>query len=140
MRSFQATVRQAHSESPLIASWRARVTGLEEGNRALRQQTATRRPPCEHTRGDRRPEHGNRDRAGAGTRRRPHVALELRETGRLQVRAAALLCQPAQRPTPGSGHPAACRLTTLGGLEGMSKVVSVVTCDHGRRRGLPAGR
>jgi hypothetical protein len=38
MRSFQATVRQAHSESPLIASWRARVTGLEEGNRALRQQ------------------------------------------------------------------------------------------------------
>ena len=38
MRSFQAAVRQAQHESPLVAPWRARVADLEADNRALRQR------------------------------------------------------------------------------------------------------
>ena len=40
MRRFQAAVRQADVESPLVAPWRARVTALEASNRELRQRNA----------------------------------------------------------------------------------------------------
>ena len=38
MRQFQAAVRKADTESPLIAPWRDRVITLEEDNRKLRRQ------------------------------------------------------------------------------------------------------
>ena len=40
MRRFQAAVRQADTESPLIAPWRDRAADLEAGNRALRERNA----------------------------------------------------------------------------------------------------
>jgi uncharacterized protein YlxW (UPF0749 family) len=38
MRSFQAAVRQADTQSPVIAPWRARVASLEADNGSLRQR------------------------------------------------------------------------------------------------------
>jgi hypothetical protein len=50
---------------------------------------------------------------------------------RWQARGGAL-CS-ASPASPGQIHPAACRPTTLGRLEGVSRVVRVVICNHERR-------
>jgi hypothetical protein len=40
MRQFQAAVRKADTEPPLIVPWRDRVITLEDDNRKLRRQNA----------------------------------------------------------------------------------------------------